>query len=61
MLQGPCKVNGVECTERKLGCHQDCEKYEIFKAKREKLRRLKMEANEKETDYMMVIRRRHRR
>ena len=27
MKKPPCKVNGVECDKRYIGCHADCEAY----------------------------------
>lgn len=28
----PCKINGVDCTERKLGCRTDCEGWQRYEA-----------------------------
>ena len=32
MKNSPCKENGIDCTERHVGCHSTCEKYLEWKA-----------------------------
>ena len=34
-VQPPCKVNGVECDRRYIGCHANCEKWNQYLAARE--------------------------
>ena len=33
IVKAPCKVNGVECTERSIGCRDTCEKWEDYQVK----------------------------
>ena len=35
MIKPPCKVDGVDCPNRKVGCQGDCEKYLAFRAERD--------------------------
>jgi hypothetical protein len=33
VVKAPCKVNGIECPDRTMGCRNDCEKYAEYKEK----------------------------
>ena len=32
MKNSPCKENGIDCHDRHVGCHAECEKYKAWKA-----------------------------
>ena len=32
MRNSPCRENGIDCTEREVGCHSKCEKYLAWRA-----------------------------
>ena len=32
MKNAPCKENGIDCQDRHVGCHAECEKYKAWKA-----------------------------
>ena len=47
IVKAPCKVNGVECPERSIGCRNDCERWadyqERFKGFKENMRKHKVQ------------------
>lgn len=61
MFKGPCKENGVDCPERKLGCHDHCERYQAFKAGREAYLASVREKKDRERDYWKSVSQKHRR
>lgn len=56
MYKGPC--NG--CTERKLGCHDRCDRYQEFKTKRTTMLAKIREEKQRERDYWMTVSKTHR-
>lgn len=36
MKNSPCKENGIDCPDRYVGCHSDCNKYKEWKADMDK-------------------------
>ena len=49
---GTNKDSCYQCTDRKVGCHSNCVKYERFKAELEKKRQLIQEAKKQESVYL---------
>ena len=52
-MTAPCK----ECTERKLGCHTTCDKYQEFNKQRELIRQNRLKSFQK--DEYFIGKRRH--
>ena len=52
-MQAPCK----NCTDRKLGCHATCEKYQEFNKQQEQIRQNRFDAYKKEEYF--IGKRRH--
>lgn len=53
-IQSPCKVNGVDCEKRCVGCHSTCKAYKEYKGINDNAR--DNERRQKDTihDYMCV-------
>ena len=49
--KGPC----YGCTERELGCHDRCDRYQAFKTKRTEVLATIREEKERERDYVHVV------
>lgn len=54
MTKPPCKVNGVECQKRYIGCRAECEQYHEWLAKHEAERQNEYNYKHNEATAMIV-------
>ena len=56
MILPPCKLNGIECERRYIGCRANCEAYHEWLAKHnaEKEQMAKAKSNELDVDRFLV-------
>jgi hypothetical protein len=59
MNNSPCKVNGIDCPNRVLGCHDNCKAYQDYASERERIRNQRIEEI-KERDYYRALWKRKR-